>query len=102
MPTRSSRTRARVAWLLGLWVVLLLGPLGLGGRIAHHHATGEPDRDCLVCLLLNSVLTAPEAVAPVSGPGLSGALTPPSPVSVTVAPTHSPAAPRAPPTSAGC
>jgi len=90
-------TRGWALWLTLLWALVLLGPLGPGGRLAHHHEAGHSGHDCLACALLYSPLAPPDAVVPVARlmPITSAAAHP-----TVVRPTssvHSPAIPRAPP-----
>jgi len=88
------------AALLGLWVAVLIGPLGFGGQPAHHHEDGQSDGLCLVCTLLYAALTQPDAAGPAAAPVPAGTIRAPAEASTPVTPCRSPAAPRAPPTLA--
>ncbi|MBM3497594.1 MAG: hypothetical protein FJX74_02880 [Armatimonadetes bacterium] len=98
---RRARPRQARRWvacgLTALWVLMLLGPLGLGGLHAHQHETGQSDHSCLVCLLLQSAVARPDDASPLAAPAAGHSGGAQTPVSVCVSPVYSPAAPRAPP-----
>ncbi|MGQ9732109.1 MAG: hypothetical protein ACUVX8_12650 [Candidatus Zipacnadales bacterium] len=95
------RSASTIAGLvLGLWAVVLLGPLGLGSGLVHHHEVGALQNSCLTCVLLQAVsVTVPSQPLLLTAPAELGTLDLLPPLSLPVADYYSPFHPRSPPES---